>query len=455
MNVMYFLKLPQFSHNAVWGGVAHRQADGREYHPLRWSAGMRVCGHVGEQAYSKIAYEQARVWKEILRLPCRAALEDGRAGRISMSLDFFGTFLVKQKSAEKCHEHYPELKIINMNGRLYDPVIGRFFSPDKYVANSSFSQDFNRYSYARNNPLKYSDPSGENLWDVISTVLFFPARVLSETFQWINDKINGDSHPGGYFNYGYMTNQTAPGSTPPYNPLYAIPFGQPGYMPPGANWGDMENSGSGYGMTASNDMRDDIDGYEYYWNEITGWTQYPIDEIGGGSGKESIFLDETIPPGACPTATGALAVSPGNPNYPIFGPNTRNGGRSSHYGVDYGGEEGDPVYAMYDGKVEFNINSNDFGPYFVRTKSFINGKTYYVDYGHLSYSSLKKGTWLNAGDLVGLMGREGSAFNSTTFIPPTHVHIAVWRYVNGMKGYVQPSWQPRFHTIPWLYRLYY
>jgi len=59
------------------------------------------------------------------------------------------------------HEHYPELKIINMNGRLYDPVIGRFFSPDKYVANSSFTQDFNRYTYARNNPLHYTDPSGE------------------------------------------------------------------------------------------------------------------------------------------------------------------------------------------------------------------------------------------------------------------------------------------------------
>jgi RHS repeat-associated protein len=68
-------------------------------------------------------------------------------------LDFFGTFLVKQKSTEEN----------NMNGRLYDPVIGRMFSPDKYVANSSFTQDFNRYSYARNNPLRYTDPSGHKL----------------------------------------------------------------------------------------------------------------------------------------------------------------------------------------------------------------------------------------------------------------------------------------------------
>jgi hypothetical protein len=50
-----------------------------------------------------------------------------------------------------------------MNGRLYDPVLGRFLSPDNYVADNTFTQDFNRYTYARNNPLMYTDPDGESI----------------------------------------------------------------------------------------------------------------------------------------------------------------------------------------------------------------------------------------------------------------------------------------------------
>jgi RHS repeat-associated protein len=64
------------------------------------------------------------------------------------------------------HEHYPELKIINMNGRLYDPVIGRFFSPDNFVQMPEFTQAYNRYSYCLNNPLKYIDPTGWRYHDV-------------------------------------------------------------------------------------------------------------------------------------------------------------------------------------------------------------------------------------------------------------------------------------------------
>lgn len=62
------------------------------------------------------------------------------------------------------HEMLSEFQIINMNGRLYDPVFCRFFSPDNYVQMPDFSQSFNRYTYCLNNPLKYTDPSGEIFW---------------------------------------------------------------------------------------------------------------------------------------------------------------------------------------------------------------------------------------------------------------------------------------------------
>jgi len=49
-----------------------------------------------------------------------------------------------------------------MNGRLYDPVVGRMLSPDNYAGQDGTTQSYNRYSYALNNPLKFTDPDGEN-----------------------------------------------------------------------------------------------------------------------------------------------------------------------------------------------------------------------------------------------------------------------------------------------------
>ena len=54
----------------------------------------------------------------------------------------------------------PKWNEINMNGRVYDPLVGRFISPDPFVQMPDYSQSYNRYSYAFNNPLRFSDPSG-------------------------------------------------------------------------------------------------------------------------------------------------------------------------------------------------------------------------------------------------------------------------------------------------------
>lgn len=59
------------------------------------------------------------------------------------------------------HEHLDEFGLIDMNGRMYDPALGRFLSPDPYVQMADYAQNYNRYSYCLNNPLKYTDPSGK------------------------------------------------------------------------------------------------------------------------------------------------------------------------------------------------------------------------------------------------------------------------------------------------------
>ena len=81
------------------------------------------------------------------------------------------------------HEMLNDFDIINMNGRLYDPVIGRFLSPDNYVQMPNNSQNFNRYSYCLNNPLKYTDPSGEwfGIDDLIIAGVGFVAGYLSNS----------------------------------------------------------------------------------------------------------------------------------------------------------------------------------------------------------------------------------------------------------------------------------
>jgi RHS repeat-associated protein len=48
------------------------------------------------------------------------------------------------------------------NARYYDALIGRFISADTVIPDPANPQDFNRYTYCANNPLKYVDPSGHN-----------------------------------------------------------------------------------------------------------------------------------------------------------------------------------------------------------------------------------------------------------------------------------------------------
>ncbi len=77
------------------------------------------------------------------------------------------------------HEHLDHLDLIHMNGRVYDPTIARFISADPTLQFPMLGQNYDRYSYTINNPMRYVDLSGfdifsdigdffEDAWDTVS-----------------------------------------------------------------------------------------------------------------------------------------------------------------------------------------------------------------------------------------------------------------------------------------------
>lgn len=70
------------------------------------------------------------------------------------------------------HEHLDEVGVIHMNGRIYDPLVGRFMSADPFIQGPENLQSYNRYIYALNNPFLFTDPSGHlNLGSLLKPVI--------------------------------------------------------------------------------------------------------------------------------------------------------------------------------------------------------------------------------------------------------------------------------------------
>ncbi len=69
------------------------------------------------------------------------------------------------------HEHLKGMRLINMNGRLYDPITSSMISPDNNIQMPDFTQNLNRYAYCLNNPLAYTDPDGNTF--IESAIMFY------------------------------------------------------------------------------------------------------------------------------------------------------------------------------------------------------------------------------------------------------------------------------------------
>lgn len=105
------------------------------------------------------------------------------------------------------HEHLSDFGLINMNGRVYDPIMSVMISPDNNIQMPQMSQNFNRYSYCLNNPLKYNDPTGEWVESVLLGVAFGASNVVFNA-----DKIDSFAEGlllfGAGFVQGFLTEYT-------------------------------------------------------------------------------------------------------------------------------------------------------------------------------------------------------------------------------------------------------
>lgn len=77
------------------------------------------------------------------------------------------------------HEMLDESGIIHMNGRIYDPHLGRFLQADPIVQDPSIPGSLNRYSYVFNNPLNATDPSGYSALLLLDIALIYATMKLA------------------------------------------------------------------------------------------------------------------------------------------------------------------------------------------------------------------------------------------------------------------------------------
>jgi RHS repeat-associated protein len=103
------------------------------------------------------------------------------------------------------HEHLEGLGLIHMNGRVYDPRLARFTSPDPQVTVPTDLQSYDRYAYVMNRPLDSGDPTGYGPEPV--SLGFAP--YASNGFAGFSYTFSTSLFGGGFYNGGQINQGTA------------------------------------------------------------------------------------------------------------------------------------------------------------------------------------------------------------------------------------------------------
>ena len=111
------------------------------------------------------------------------------------------------------HEMLDAVGAVHMNGRIYDPALGRFLRADPFVQFPANLQSHNRYSYALNNPLAYTDPSGHFLKGLIRPLASIAISVwLPGAGLWTGTGLFAANGVGAFAVSGFIAGAVGSGS---------------------------------------------------------------------------------------------------------------------------------------------------------------------------------------------------------------------------------------------------
>jgi len=115
--------------------------------------------------------------------------------------DAFGTLIQKTGNADNSityagYQYDYETGLYYLNARYYDSTTVRFLTEDTFRGRQNDPLSLNRYTYCHNNPIRYSDPSGQFIFSalvasfIIGTVVGAVIEIVSQKITNKNAKIN-------------------------------------------------------------------------------------------------------------------------------------------------------------------------------------------------------------------------------------------------------------------------
>lgn len=151
------------------------------------------------------------------------------------SLAYAGPVLSVDRHTFTGHEDDREHGLVNMGGRIYDPTVGRFMSPDPVVGAGNESQSWNRFAYVHNNPVNSTDPSG---FCDIGACPPDGGSILGATASWLFGKLfSGASTTQLPAGNKWVIQQSGPPAAPPLVRLTTL---APGWLPFPMAWSGFQ-----------------------------------------------------------------------------------------------------------------------------------------------------------------------------------------------------------------------